>query len=204
MRVFLCILLAVGGGICVSDAYGANTNAKGVTLHLGTADYGSGTVDMNAKSVRLLGVGAASAGLPGSNGEGATLIVDPLSVMNTKGTVASFNADPVSGRAPLTVQFTDASNGGLFAVDSWTWTFGDGSPENHDQNPEHVYDTPGVYDVTLTITTSGGNATETKTGYITVTGTGVPAAGSGALVALGAVLMAVARFMAKRHGAGLN
>ena len=39
--------------------------------------------------------------------------------------VPSFTADPYSGDAPLTVQFTDASDPGADVITSWEWDFGD-------------------------------------------------------------------------------
>ncbi|MFH1252307.1 MAG: PKD domain-containing protein [bacterium] len=77
---------------------------------------------------------------------------------------AEFTADVTSGEAPLLVNFTDKSSG---SPTYWQWEFGDGESAAI-QNPQHKYETPGVYDVML-IT---GNATETdtinKTGYIEV------------------------------------
>ncbi|WP_292615662.1 MULTISPECIES: PKD domain-containing protein [Methanocalculus] len=70
--------------------------------------------------------------------------------------VAGFTADPNSGKAPLTVQFTDTSTG---VIDSWSWDFGDGSPESPAENPSHTFADPGTYTVTLTVTNSGGSDT---------------------------------------------
>lgn len=53
--------------------------------------------------------------------------------------------------APIMVQFTDTSQ---FA-DTWIWDFGDGGM-SFVQNPSHIYTTPGVYNVTLTISNSYG------------------------------------------------
>jgi len=79
---------------------------------------------------------------------------------------AEFSGTPRSGYSPLTVQFTDSSNGN---VATWLWDFGDGETSN-EQNPEHIYSSPGVYDVSLTVTTDEGwEDTETKTQYIRVT-----------------------------------
>jgi PKD repeat protein len=78
--------------------------------------------------------------------------------------VASFNATPVNGNAPLPVQFTDLSTD----ANVWTWDFGDGSPVSNDQNPLHTYTTAGQYNVTLLVANSFGNSTATKTKYITV------------------------------------
>ena len=52
-------------------------------------------------------------------------------------------ADPSEGPAPLTVQFTWAGKGPVY-----TWAFGD-EAISYDQNPVHIYQHPGVYEVTL-------------------------------------------------------
>ena len=52
---------------------------------------------------------------------------------------------------------------------TWAWTFQGGNPASSSlQNPAVYYGTPGTYDVTLTVTNSGGNDSYTKTGVITV------------------------------------
>lgn len=54
------------------------------------------------------------------------------------------------------------SNGTVTVHDPWSWDFGDGQI-SHEQNPIHVYATPGIYTVSLTVTDARGNkATETK------------------------------------------
>lgn len=77
---------------------------------------------------------------------------------------ANFSATPTSGKASLSVAFTDLSTGTNTA---WAWTFGDGGTSTA-QNPTHVYSTPGLYTVTLTTTGAGGSNTVTKTDYIHV------------------------------------
>lgn len=54
-------------------------------------------------------------------------------------------------------------------VVSWSWNFGDGSTSTL-QNPSHVYNSAGTYTVSLTVGNGSATHTETKTGYITVTG----------------------------------
>ena len=85
--------------------------------------------------------------------------------------VADFTASPVFGCGPLTVNFTDLSNSfGGSSISSWSWNFGDGNTSNL-QNPEHTYLKPGVYSVTLTISTNSGcTDIETKTNLVQVTG----------------------------------
>ena len=60
---------------------------------------------------------------------------------------------PISGEAPLIVQFTDTSSADVTA---WHWYFGDGD-ESTSQSPSHIYTTDGVYVATLTVTTPYGD-----------------------------------------------
>jgi PKD repeat protein len=79
---------------------------------------------------------------------------------------ADFTAEPLSGFAPLAVQFTDTSGGDPA---TWTWDFGDGVV-SHQQNPSHTYTTEGQdYTVSLTVNNTFAGMTEnteTKTAYI--------------------------------------
>jgi PKD repeat protein len=78
---------------------------------------------------------------------------------------ADFTASPVTGLAPLSVQFADASTG---PVTSWLWSFGD-SGTSALQNPVHQYLATGDYSVSLTVGNGTGTNTLTKTNYINVT-----------------------------------
>ncbi|MEY3397955.1 MAG: hypothetical protein RL220_549, partial [Bacteroidota bacterium] len=64
-----------------------------------------------------------------------------------------FEIENPQGCPLLTVGFTDLST--AETTIGYNWNFGDGSTSNA-QNPVHYYDTPGIYDVTLTINTSYG------------------------------------------------
>lgn len=84
---------------------------------------------------------------------------------------SDFSALPLSGHIPLTVYFTDESTGNNCTVDSWQWSFGDGTPNSTQQNPAHTYTTTGLYTVILTAfnTTFSRKGTEAKTAYINAT-----------------------------------
>lgn len=70
------------------------------------------------------------------------------------------------GGAPLTVRFEDQSQ---YDPSSWSWTFEGGTPAISDEeNPTVVYETPGSYDVTLTVSNTYGTSTLTKKDYIVV------------------------------------
>ncbi|RPJ79708.1 MAG: PKD domain-containing protein [Alphaproteobacteria bacterium] len=78
--------------------------------------------------------------------------------------VAAFSASPLSGKAPLRVQFTDKSAG---SPKSWKWNFGDGTSSTI-KNPAHKYNKAGKYTVTLTAKNAAGNNAKIRSGYITV------------------------------------
>jgi PKD repeat protein len=93
--------------------------------------------------------------------------VDPTNPIPVPDTlVADFVGVPVTGFAPLTVAFTDLTTGGT--PTQWAWDFGDGATDTV-QNPTHIYTVPGLYTVSLTVTTATGQTdTETKIEYIEV------------------------------------
>jgi outer membrane protein assembly factor BamB len=86
--------------------------------------------------------------------------------------VANFSANVTSGEAPLTVAFTDLSGPN---VTGWQWDFdNDGEIDSTEQNPVYTFSSAGNYTVSLKVTNSGGNDTETKDAFIVVTeGNGV-------------------------------
>ena len=82
-------------------------------------------------------------------------------------------ADFQSSRASNTVcqgdslTYTDLSWNGN--PTSWNWTFAGGTPATStDSMPTIIYNTPGVYDVSLTVTNGSGSVSATKNTYITV------------------------------------
>ena len=76
----------------------------------------------------------------------------------------SFQSSVTSGAAPLTIQFTDASN---FIPTEWNWDFGDGDTTNANmQNPAHTYSNSGTYTVSLTASNSNGSNSSTRNNYI--------------------------------------
>ena len=71
---------------------------------------------------------------------------------------ADFSATPTSGLPPFSVQFTDHSSGG---PTNWSWDFGDGTT-SFEQNPVHVYNAIGNFNVTLTASTLYRSGSHTK------------------------------------------
>jgi len=77
---------------------------------------------------------------------------------------ADFSANPTTGKAPLTVNFSDASSG---QIDAWFWDFGDGDTALT-KNPTHTYTNVGTYNVTLYIHGGSLNDSTTKMAFIDV------------------------------------
>ncbi len=75
-----------------------------------------------------------------------------------------FSADTLLGWTPLEVQFTGECD---FAVDTWSWDFGDGSVGDG-QNAMHEYTTPGTYDVTMNVTYGTESKSRTIYKYVTL------------------------------------
>lgn len=87
--------------------------------------------------------------------------------------VAEFQASPLTGFAPLKVEFTDKSEGNIA---NWVWSSGDGVTDTR-QNHVHEYLSPGFYNVKLIISGEDGSGLENKVNLITILeGEGVTAA----------------------------
>jgi len=94
----------------------------------------------------------------------AVIVLSTLIGCGTATLQAKFTATPTGGRPPLDVQFTNKSTGN---ISSWEWDFGDNNTST-EQNPIHIYETPGNYTVSLTVKGPDGNDTEIKRDYIEV------------------------------------
>ena len=77
-----------------------------------------------------------------------------------------FTSDMVEVCPGYTVSFEDESYNGIC---TWDWSFPGGVPStSNERNPTVIYNTPGTFDVTLTVANDTGQATISKQDYITV------------------------------------
>lgn len=91
------------------------------------------------------------------------IVVNPIPVPNMV-------ADDTNGCVIHCVNFTDLSTIANGNIVQWDWTFGDSSLSST-QNPQHCYIEPGIWDVSLTVTSAFGcSATYTNTQYIVTHG----------------------------------
>ncbi len=139
-------------------------HVAGVAALLIAKNGGTMTPDAVRAALQNTATDLGSAGWDQYYGYGLVNASAALSSISNNPPVAAFSGTPLSGTAPLTVAFTDASTG---SPTSWSWTFGDGGTSTA-QNPSHAYTTAGTYSVTLTATNAYGSNGLTKTGYITV------------------------------------
>lgn len=65
------------------------------------------------------------------------------------------SASPQSGNSPLLVTFTSTASDTDGYITGYSWNFGDGNTSTLSQ-PTHVYQSPGSYSATLTVTDNGG------------------------------------------------
>jgi hypothetical protein len=159
--------VAVAGGYAyVADGFRAGLQVIAAFLPLESVSYvGPGTLTAVVPFSQRLGTWhlyvANPDGLTGIM-HNAFTVVDVLVPP-----VADFTVDYQSGIAPLTVQFTDQSTG---SIDTWEWDFdNNGTIDSHSQSPgPWTYTEAGDYTVSLTVTGSVGEDTETKTDYIHV------------------------------------
>lgn len=102
--------------------------------------------------------------LTATNACGTDIYTDEVTVAVVP--TADFSASPSSGCSPMTVTFIDLSSEN---TTEWFWEFEGGDPSTSSlSNPSILYSTPGVYEVSLTVSNAEGSDQELKTDYITV------------------------------------
>lgn len=95
---------------------------------------------------------------PGGGNGGDTLAIDDMELVYVP--KAMFTTSGTSVCAYSSLDFTSTSTN--FPT-SYSWNFGDGSPVSTVQNPSHTFNTPGTYNVTLTVTNQWGSTTSNAT-----------------------------------------
>ncbi|MBL8901549.1 MAG: PKD domain-containing protein [Planctomycetes bacterium] len=93
-----------------------------------------------------------------------------LTYRQATGVQVNFDASPRSGRTPLGVNFFDRTWTSSPGISGWAWDFeNDGVVDSTQQNPVHVYTTPGTYSVALAVTDPQyGTIRTVKPGFVQV------------------------------------
>jgi PKD repeat protein len=192
--------------LTVSNALGSNTATQTNYITVNTTPTAAFTASANLTTATFTNTSSNATSYSWNFGDGSATNTEAnpvhqyaadgvytvvLTATNTCGSVAytqqvsivtpptaGFTATGASGCAPLTVQFTNQSSAN---ATSYNWSFPGGTPAiSTEANPVVVYNTPGTFDVQLTVTNPAGNNTVTQTNFITVNGT--PSASFSSLV----------------------
>lgn len=130
-----------------------------------TWSFGDGTGSSEQNPVHTYWVGGTyTVILTASNEYGMDDATKTAYIVAIPGLKSRFTATPMTGKAPVTVTFTDTSLGD---PTSWKWDFGDGATST-DRNPVHTFTAGGAFDVTLTV--SRGDDTDSSTQVINIGG----------------------------------
>lgn len=108
-------------------------------------DFGDGSTSRVANPIHLYNsVGNFDVSLVITNELGCQDTLIQENFVNVSGPETEFEIDTKTVCLPNTANFTDISESAV----QWRWIFGDGNTSS-EQNPQHLYEDPGVYEVTL-------------------------------------------------------
>jgi PKD repeat protein len=164
--------ITVGGPPTAQFSYTVNgstltvTNQSSPNATSFTWNFGDGTTSnlQNPPPHTYANDGAFVVTLTATNACGTSTF--PQTVLIETPPTAGFTASPLSGCAPLTVNFTDQSSPNVL---SWSWSFPGGTPSSSTlENPVVTYNAPGVYDVQLIVTNTHSSDTLLQNDLITV------------------------------------
>ncbi|MEL6135570.1 MAG: PKD domain-containing protein, partial [Bacteroidota bacterium] len=113
-------------------------------------DFGDGTSSSAPNPIHLFpGNGSYNVTLSVTDANGCVDTRIRSGFISIANPTANFTTDTTSATCPpLTVNFTDLSSADVI---SWYWDFGDGTIST-EANPNHIYQAPGEYAVSLTVT----------------------------------------------------
>jgi PKD repeat protein len=147
-----------GVNLTISKNTFANLGREGISIDGNS--FKNGAVKIQNNTLIDVDTSKSSSGMIIKNIKNAVISGNKI----FKTPVASFSASPTSGKAPLTVKFTDKSAN---SPTSWKWSFGDGTYSTA-QNPTHKYTKTGKYTISLTVKNAAGSNNVTKSNYINV------------------------------------
>lgn len=162
--------------ICVGDVVSFNDTSTGSAVTSPPTawewDMGDNSAKITTQNVtdhQYVVAGNFTVTLKASNVAGSHTTSIPYYVSVYGDALAGFEASPVTGTAPHTVNFTDMSTGVPVA---WEWDFGvTPSVISSQRNSSYTYTQPGLYSVSLRVWSKCGASTtntSTRLNYITV------------------------------------
>tara|TARA_B100000508_G_scaffold141091_1_gene146315 strand:+ start:44220 stop:46166 length:1947 start_codon:yes stop_codon:yes gene_type:complete len=145
-------------GDCIS--FTDNSTGNGITSWNWTFNGAStaSSTDQNPTNICFPTAGTYDVTLEVTDADGTNQTTQSITVTTCSGNppTAAFTIDTNLICAGDCISFTDQSTGD---PDTWSWTFQGGTPNaSSDQNPSNIcFDTPGSYQITLTVTNDGGS-----------------------------------------------
>ncbi len=125
--------------------------------------YGCGIINQQS-NYKTIGASFEFGGLSGDRTvlmEKYLIFFDLLNSME-----ADFSADLTNIQIGKSVQFSDLSSGN---PTTFSWTFDGGTPsQSTEQNPVIIYNTPGIFDVSLSVSSGTNSSSLTKSAFINV------------------------------------
>ena len=158
---------AVGQAVSFQDASEKTENAGDVVSRLWS--FGDGTTSTATDPVKVYsqpGLYSVSLTITTANAEETTRKAAWITV-GSPAPVVDFEASVTNIYDGDSVVFTNLSIPGAEPIQSVLWDFGDGRTSTA-LRPTHQYTTPGVYTVSLTVTTANSTETRTKQNLIIV------------------------------------
>jgi len=140
-----------GGHTWVCDGY--DTTGSMFAMNWGWSGQDNGFFNLNSLN---------PGGDTFDSGEEALIGIEPPIV------IAKFTGFPLTGCAGTVVNFTDMSQSPT-PVTAWKWSFPGGTPATStSQNPSITYNTPGMYSVTETVTSSTGTDSVVQASFVNI------------------------------------
>jgi len=133
-------------------------------------NLGNGTISAQQNpTTTFFTAGVYTIILTASNANGTNTVTKTQYITVYDKPVVNFTVTDSSTCVPINISFTDLSNSSIGSITDWRWDFDDGTFSSA-QNPQHAYNTPGNYNITLKVTNTGGcSNTLTKLAYIKAT-----------------------------------
>ena len=155
--------VCIGGSVTFTDASLGNPTSWTWTFEGGTPSTYSG---QTPSPVVYNAAGTYDVTLEVGDGN-TTDILTIENYITVQSIIADFSGLPTTVIAGGAVTFSDMSS---CDPDTWDWSFPGGDPSSYSgQTPPAVtYDTPGTYDVSLTVSNANGSDAELKEDYISV------------------------------------
>lgn len=130
-----------------------STPPTGGTIASRTWDFGDGTTSTQATPTHSYpNAGTYTIELVSINSFGCEYVITQDITIHPN-PVPDFSADPVC--IGLTTEFQEQSTVSSGSITTWSWDFDDGNGSSQ-REPTHTYSQPGIYQVTLTVTTDNG------------------------------------------------